>query len=233
MPFRGSIDGLQDNIRSVRERIEAACGRSGRRSEAVRLVAVSKMVPPEKIRRAFEAGLRDFGENRVQECGQKKPALNELAITWHLIGHLQTNKARNARTLFDYVHSVDSLRVASALDGAEPSPGRRLPVLLQVNVAREGAKFGIPEEEAPELAEAVNRLPGLELRGLMLIPPLFESPETARPCFRRLRLLAERIAASGLRGVSEVSMGMSHDFEVAIEEGATMVRIGQAIFGSR
>ncbi|MGH9359005.1 MAG: YggS family pyridoxal phosphate-dependent enzyme [Terriglobia bacterium] len=227
--------GLQENILRVRERIEAACRRSGRRPEEVRLVAVSKTFPAGRIREAFEGGLRDFGENRVQECAQKKPLLGGLDITWHLIGHLQTNKAQKARSLFNTIHSVDSLRVASALHAASPNSENRLPILLQVNLAEEATKFGLREEEAPEIAEAVSRLPSLELRGLMLIPPLFESPERARPYFRRLRELAEKIAGRRLQGVSmrDLSMGMSQDFETAIEEGATMVRVGAAIFGPR
>jgi len=226
---------LADNIARVRERIEAACRRAGRRPEEVRLVAVSKIFPAGMIREAFEAGLRDFGENRVQEAAQKRPHLAGLDITWHLIGHLQSNKARKARDLFKYIHSVDSLHVATKLHEAASSADERLPILLQINLAGEATKSGLREEEAPEVALAVSRLPSLELRGLMLIPPFFENPEQARPYFHRLRGLADRIAASHIPDVSmkELSMGMSHDFEAAIEEGATMVRVGTAIFGSR
>jgi len=226
---------LTENIAHVRERIAAACRRSGRRPEEVRLVAVSKTVSAERVRQACEAGLRDFGENRVQEAESKRAALSDLAVIWHLIGHLQTNKARLARQLFRWVESVDSLRVAQKLDQAAAGSGERLPVLLQVNLGQEAAKFGAGEEELVSLAEQLGRLPTLELRGLMAIPPFFENPEQARPFFRRLRELAAAIAARNLPGVSmqDLSMGMSHDFEVAIEEGATIVRVGTAIFGPR
>lgn len=226
---------LQERIKDVRGRIVDACRRSGRRPESIRFVAVTKTLEPSTIREAYDAGLREFGENRVQECSEKKAALADLDVTWHLIGHLQSNKANLARSLFDYVHSVDSLRIAAALSAATPSSAKPLPVLLQVNLAREEQKSGVPEEEAPALAEAISHLPGVELRGLMLIPPFFDNPELARPYFSSLRLLAERIAALKLPGVlmSELSMGMSHDFEIAIEEGATIVRVGTAIFGAR
>lgn len=226
---------LAENIAQVRERIAAACRRSGRRPEEVRLVAVSKTVSAERVRQAYEAGLHDLGENRVQETESKRAALSDLAVTWHLIGHLQTNKARLARQLFHWVESVDSLRVAEKLDEAAAGSGDRLAVLLQVNLGQEATKFGAGEEELVSLAEQLGRLPTLELRGLMVIPPLFENPEQARPFFRRLRELAAAIASRNLPGVSmqDLSMGMSHDFEVAIEEGATIVRVGTAIFGPR
>lgn len=225
---------IADNIVRVRERIAAACARVGRRPEEVKLVAVSKTVPAERIRQAYEAGLRHFGENRVQEAEAKRSALGDLAVTWHLVGHLQTNKAKPARELFQYIQSVDSLRLAEKLDKVAP-PGQRLPVLLEVNLAAESTKSGAREQEVLQLAEGVGRLPTLELRGLMVIPPFAEDPEQARPFFRRLRELAEMIESRSLPGISmrELSMGMSHDFDVAIEEGATMVRVGTAIFGPR
>jgi hypothetical protein len=225
---------IGENIVRVRERMAAACARTGRRPEDVRLVAVSKTIPAERIRQAYEAGLRDFGENRVQEAEAKRPALANLDITWHLVGHLQTNKARAARELFQYIQSVDSLRLAERLNRVA-LPGQRLPVLLEVNLGNEPTKSGAREEEVLRLAEGVSLLPTLELRGLMVVPPFFDDPEGARPFFRRLRELAELIQSRNLPGVSmrELSMGMSHDFEVAIEEGATMVRIGTAIFGPR
>lgn len=212
----------------------AACLRAGRRPEDVKLVAVSKTVAPERIRQAFGAGLRDFGENRIQEAEAKRPALADLDVTWHLVGHLQTNKAKPARELFQWIHSVDSLRLAERLDKVA-TPGGRLPILLEVNLGEEPSKFGVRAEEVVELAEKVGRLPSVELRGLMVIPPFFEDPNQARPFFRRLRELAASIASRNLPGVSmqELSMGMSHDFEEAIEEGATIVRIGTAIFGPR
>ena len=226
---------FEENIGHVRERIANACRRAGRRPEEVKLVAVSKTVPPDLIRRAFEAGLRDFGENRVQEANAKRPALSDLTVTWHMVGHLQSNKAKLARELFHVVHSVDSLRLAQKLDQAAVCSDDKLPVLLQVNLGDELTKSGAREEEIGQLAEQVGRLRTLELRGLMVLPPLFEDPEQARPSFRRLRELAKSLEALNLPNVSiqGLSMGMSHDFEIAIEEGATIVRIGTAIFGPR
>lgn len=219
----------------MHERISAACRRVGRRPEDVKLIAISKTVPPERIRQAYEAGLRDFGENRVQEAEAKRPALSDLAVTWHLVGHLQTNKAKPARDLFHWIHSVDSQRLAEKLDKVGARPGDRLPVLLEVNLGEEAAKSGARQDEVPRLAEALSRLETLEVRGLMVMPPFFDDAERTRPYFRRLRELAGDVAAKNLPGVSmqELSMGMSHDFEVAIEEGATMVRVGTAIFGPR
>jgi hypothetical protein len=226
---------IKDNVARVRERIEAACRRAGRRPEEVRLVAVSKTVPPERIRQAFAAGLRDFGENRVQEARAKRPVLADLGITWHMVGHLQTNKAALARELFQWIHSLDSLRLAQKLDQAPEGRGERLPVLLEVNLGAESTKSGATEAELFHLAEAIGQLSSLEVRGLMTLPPFYEDPQRARPFFRRLRALAEEITARGFPGISmrELSMGMSHDFEVAIEEGATIVRVGTAIFGPR
>ncbi|HEV2177212.1 MAG TPA: YggS family pyridoxal phosphate-dependent enzyme [Terriglobia bacterium] len=222
-----------ENIARVQERIAAACLRSKRRPEDVRLVAVTKLVEPSRIREAYEAGLRDFGENRVQEADSKRPALADLSATWHLIGHLQTNKAKPARELFHWVHSVDSLRLAQKLHQAAVGAGKRMPVLIEVNLGEEATKSGVREPDVLELACDISRLETLELRGLMMIPPYFDDPERARPFFRRLRELAETVRRANLPGVSKLSMGMSHDFEVAIEEGATIVRVGTAIFGAR
>jgi pyridoxal phosphate enzyme (YggS family) len=226
---------LTENIARVRERIAAACARAGRKSEEVRLIAISKTFPAERIRQAYEAGLRDFGENRVQEAAAKRPALSDLAATWHLVGHLQTNKAKPASELFQWIHSVDSSHLAERLDRVAGSGREKLPVLLEVKLGEEAAKAGAEPSAVVELAETLSRLPTLELRGLMVIPPFLEEPEMVRPYFRRLRELAKEVAARNLPNVSmqELSMGMSHDFEVAIEEGATMVRIGTAIFGPR
>lgn len=226
---------IQGHISVVQERLAAACRRSGRRPEDVRLIAVTKTVPPEMIRQAYDAGLRDFGENRVQEAESKQGPLAGLSITWHLIGHLQTNKARVAREICQWVQSVDSFRLADKLDRAARHPGERLPVLIEVNLGGESSKSGVREEEAAELARQVGQLPTLELRGLMAVPPFSDDPEQVRPYFRRLRELARRIGAEASPGVSmqELSIGMSHDFEVAIEEGATIVRVGTAIFGER
>lgn len=226
---------IKDAIERVRERIAAACHRAGRRPEDVKLVAVTKTVAPERIREAYEAGLRDFGENRVQEAEAKRRALSDLTVIWHMVGHVQTNKAKPARELFHWVHSLDSWRLAEKLHHAAVCGGERLPVLIEVKLSDEPAKSGAREEEVLQLAEQVGGLETLELRGLMVIPPLFENPEGARPFFCRLRELAGKIESAKLPNVStrEFSMGMSNDFEVAIEEGATIVRVGAAIFGAR
>jgi len=226
---------IHDNVARVRERIAQACVRAGRRPEDVKLVAVSKTVEPERIRQCYEAGLRDFGENRVQEASAKRAALSDLTVTWHLVGHLQSNKAKLARQLFHWVHSVDSLRLAEKLDHAAVCEGERLPVLLEVNLGEEATKSGVREEEVLDLARQVAQFKTLELCGLMTVPPFFENPEDVRPFFRRLRQWAERVNAAALPDVSvrELSMGMSHDYDVAIEEGATIVRVGTAIFGAR
>jgi hypothetical protein len=227
--------GIKENVAQVRERIAAACRRSRRGPDDVKLVAISKTFPPECVRAAYEAGLRDFGENRVQEARTKRPALSDLTITWHLVGHLQTNKAKAARELFHWVHSVDSLRLAQKLDQAAASGGGRLPVLLEVNLGEEASKAGVGKSEIIQLAQQVSQLAALEVRGLMVIPPFLDDPELVRPYFRRLRELAQEIESKNIANLSmqELSMGMSHDFEVAIEEGATIIRVGTAIFGAR
>ncbi len=227
--------GLSENVARVRERIDAACRRSGRDAAGVRLVAVSKTFSSERIREAFAAGITEFGENRIQEASEKLPLLEDLPIVWHLVGHLQSNKATRARELFAWVHSVDSVRLAEKLHHAAANANDRLPALLQVNLGGEESKFGFSEDAVLPAAETAGRLASLDVRGLMLIPPYFDNPEQTRPYFRSLRQLAERVAAARPPGVSmqELSMGMSHDFEAAIEEGATMIRVGTAIFGPR
>jgi pyridoxal phosphate enzyme (YggS family) len=229
------VANIQDSIARVEERIAAACERSGRRREDVRLVAVSKTHPAELVRAAFDAGLRDFGENRVQEAMSKRQAVADLGATWHLVGHLQSNKARVAREIFHWVHSLDSLRLAEKLAQAVGPGGARLPVLIEVNLGEESSKAGVRAGEVAALAEQIAPMETLDLRGLMVIPPFFENPEDVRPYFRRLRAVARDVEARNLPGVSmrELSMGMSHDFEAAIEEGATIVRVGTAIFGAR
>ena len=226
---------VAENIERVNQRIRRACERSGRAVEDVRLIAVSKTMPAESVRQAYAAGLREFGENRVQEAAAKRQALSDLDAVWHLIGHLQSNKAKQACQLFSWIHSVDSLPLAQKIDRSAAALGRRLPVLIEVHLGEEASKFGVEEDDLAHLAEQVGALPSLELRGLMTLPPFFDNPEDARPFFRHLRELAARIEARNLPGVSmrELSMGMSHDFEIAIEEGATLVRVGTAIFGAR
>ncbi|MGH9432509.1 MAG: YggS family pyridoxal phosphate-dependent enzyme [Terriglobia bacterium] len=229
------MSSVKDNTARVQDRIAAGCGRAGRRPEEVRLIAVTKTVNAARIREAYETGLRDFGENRVQEAAAKRPELADLNATWHLIGHLQSNKAKPAAELFRWIHSVDSIRLAERLNQAAASGAAPTQVLLEVNLAGEETKSGVNEAEAKNVIEKLLAFEHLDLRGLMLIPPASENPEDARPWFRRLRQLAEEIRRGGPppASMTELSMGMSHDFEVAIEEGATMVRVGTAIFGER
>ncbi len=229
------IVSIGENIESVQQTIRDACRRAGRVPEDVRLIAVSKTMPADFIRQAYAAGLREFGEYRVQEAAAKRHELADLDVVWHLIGHLQSNKARLACQLFDWIQSVDSLHIAERINHAAVAAGRKLPVLIEVHLGEEASKFGVEENELAQLAEQVGALPSLDLRGLMVLPPFFDDPEDVRPFFRHLRELAGRIAARNLPGVSlrELSMGMSHDFEVAIEEGATIIRVGTAIFGER
>ena len=226
---------IRENVNRVQERIATACQRAGRAAGSVTLVAVSKTFPADKVREAYRCGLRRFGENRVQEAEGKIAELRGLDIYWHLIGHLQTNKAGKAAEIFQFIESLDTFKLAEKLNQARESSGEPLPVLLQVNLGREATKFGIPREEVWEVARRVSELPRLRIRGLMTMPPYSEDPEQARPYFRGLRELAESISRQNLSNVSmeALSMGMSHDFETAIEEGATLVRVGTAIFGSR
>ena len=210
----------------MRERIASACQRAGRDPASVTLVAVSKGQPVEAIRAAYAAGLRHFGENRIQEAVPKIEAAKDAGVeaAWHLVGHLQSNKAKTAASAFDVIHSVDSPKLLARLDGAAPAPRD---VLLQVNVAAEPQKQGAAPGEVETLVEAAREAANLRLRGLMTIAPIAADPEDVRPVFRDLRELAERFA------LTELSMGMTDDFEVAIEEGATLVRVGRAIFGER
>ncbi len=226
------------NIASIQERIAAATRRAGRRSEEIVLMAVSKTQPPERIREAYDAGQRLFGENRVQEFAAKAEALGNLReADWHMIGHLQTNKAAKTAELFRAVDSVDSVKLAEKLDAAARKLGRKLDVLIEVNLGGEEAKSGVAPDSLAleELLLAAPRLEALALRGLMTVPPFTEDQEGARPYFRRLRELRDAIAARKLPSVAldQLSMGMSHDFEIAIEEGSTCVRVGTAIFGER
>ena len=223
--------GIHDRLLRVQERIRAAAMRAGREAGAVTLVAVSKTVPTEVIREALIAGVTILGENRVQEARDKIAALSGMA-TWHLVGHLQTNKAKLAVQLFDVIHSLDSVRLAEALDRSAEQAGKAVRCLVEVNLAGEESKSGTTEEGVCPLLEGAMRLGHLRIEGLMTVPPFLPDPEEARPFFRRLRNLRDKLAGDGF-GLAELSMGMTHDFEVAIEEGATMVRIGTAIFGPR
>jgi len=221
------------NLAEIRDRIARAAARAGRKAGEVTLVAVSKTFPAEAIRAAYELGLRHFGENRVQEWESKRATLADLNATWHLIGHLQSNKARRAANLFHRVDSVDSLALAQKLDAAASAEGKRLQVLIEVHLGGEETKSGIGERDLPALAESIARLPHLEFLGLMTIPPYFDVPEQVRPYFRRLRELRDQTGGHLAQPLDVLSMGMSHDFEIAIEEGATEIRIGTALFGER
>lgn len=215
---------VSERLVEVEERIRQAAARAGRRRDEITLIAVTKTFPAAVIREGYEAGLRDFGENYVQEFEAKRPLLSDLAgARFHLVGHLQSNKARRAAELFDSIQTVDTVKLARRLQEC----GRRLEVMLEVRLSEEETKSGARPEELPALVEAVRSLPHLELKGLMTMPPWFEDPERARPYFARLRELAESFSLPCL------SMGMSGDFEVAIEEGATHIRLGTALFGPR
>ncbi len=225
-------DGIADNLEAVRERIATACARAGRPAESVRLLAVSKTYGPEAVGAAAAAGQTRFGENRVQEAAAKIPACPGH-LQWHLIGHLQSNKAAQAAQLFDWIHSVDSLKLLEALDRHAGEAGRRLEVMVQVNVSGERSKSGLAPGEVPAVLAAGSRLPHVQIRGLMTIPPLAEDPEKSRMFFRELRERRDGWAAQTGLDLAELSMGMTHDLEVAIEEGATFVRVGTGIFGAR
>jgi PLP dependent protein len=229
---------IAENIAQVRERIAAAARRSGRDPGEITLMGVSKTFSAECIREAHAAGLRVFGENRVQEFASKADALRDLRdAEWHLIGHLQSNKAAKATELFDAVDSVDSVRTAEKLNASAESAGKTLSVLIEINVGGEQAKSGVAPgaDDLEHILQGAARWGNLKIQGLMTVPPYTEDPEGARPYFRQLRQIRDSIAARKLPqiGTAVLSMGMSHDFEVAIEEGATCVRVGTAIFGER
>jgi PLP dependent protein len=229
---------ISENIAAVREHIAAAARRVGRNPGEIVLMAVSKTQPPERIREAYEAGQRLFGENRVQEFAAKTSALADLHnAEWHMIGHLQTNKAAKTAELFRAIDSIDSLKLAEKLDVAARSLDKKLDLLIEINVGGEAAKSGVvPGSHAlEELLLAAPRLEALVFRGLMTVPPFTDDPQGARPYFHKLRELRDKLAARKLPAVAMdlLSMGMSHDFEVAIEEGSTCVRVGAAIFGER
>lgn len=243
-----SLGYIFENVATVRGRMARAASRAGRRPEEITLVGVSKTFSAEHIRAAYESGVRHFGENRVQEWESKQPLLSDLDATWHLVGHLQSNKAVRAARLFHAIDSLDSVELARKLDRASvleaaaagtqdlaPLHSRpdKLRVLLEVRLAPEAAKTGVEEAELTALVEAVLGCSHLELRGLMCIPPFAVDQDGVRPFFRRLRELRDALTKRLARPLPELSMGMSHDFEAAIEEGATQVRIGTALFGAR
>lgn len=226
------MDGIRANVARIRDEIAAAAESSGRTAEAITLVAVSKTVEPIRIQAAIEAGIRHLGENRVQEAQEKVPLIHG-PVTWHMVGHLQRNKAGQAVELFDMIQSVDSKRLAEALSRRALQADRIVDVLVEVNVGGEASKIGISPEETESLIEDIKDLPGISVRGLMTIPPYDPNPEKVRPYFRRMHELFQHLKDKTPTPMVHLSMGMSSDFAVAIEEGATMVRVGTAIFGAR
>lgn len=217
---------LEDNIREVNDRIARACERVGRLPEEVTLVAITKTVEPAAVRAAFQAGLCHFGENRVQEASTKLKELEDVCeqSTWHMVGHLQTNKVKTAVELFDIIQSVDSVKLAEHISR---NARNAIPILLEVNVADEASKSGFDIDNTLQAVKEIGQMPRLEIKGLMTVAPWVTDPEEVRPVFRRLRELRDSL------GLEQLSMGMTDDFEVAIEEGATIVRVGRAIFGKR
>ncbi len=228
-------DDLRNRLANIRQRIDQAALKAGRDPAEIRLIPVSKTHPVETLREAIAIGITCFGENKVQEAEGKIEELGREGLEWHLIGHLQANKARRAVKAFDVIHSVDSIELAGRLERICKEEGREnLPVLIEVDLAGEETKSGITEKDLPALVEFLRGCKHLRFTGLMILPPFFETAEDARPYFRRLREIRDELAAQSVfSGSGELSMGMTHDFEVAIEEGATMVRIGTAIFGER
>jgi pyridoxal phosphate enzyme (YggS family) len=228
-------EDIPRRLAEVRDRIAAAAGRAGRKPQDVRLIAVSKTHPIDAVRAAADAGQLDFGENKVQEALQKIAQSADTRLRWHLIGHLQSNKARKAAAAVGAIHAIDSVDLLKRVDQAAAEAGRTVDVLIQVDLALEDTKYGASVDVLPAIVEAADACTSARLKGLMLLPPVAENPEDARPWFARLRALRDGLVEGGAAAdrLHELSMGMSHDFEVAIAEGATMVRVGTAIFGER
>lgn len=226
---------MKERLERIRKRIADAAITCGRDPDSVRLVAVSKTMDAERVARAIDAGADILGENYIQEARDKFNALYDRPVVWHFIGHLQSNKAKYAVRMFDLIHSVDSFKLAGALDKEARKNGKTQDILVQVNISREATKSGIGETEAVDLVTRIGGLENIRVKGLMTMPPFFDAPEQARPYFRQLARLRDRMVAANIPGVNmdELSMGMTGDFEVAIAEGATLVRIGTAIFGAR
>ena len=226
---------IAQNLLEINDRVRAACSRTGRDAAEVSIIGVTKMVPLDRIREGIEAGVKILGENYVQEAVKKIQALSDLPVSWHFIGRLQSNKAKVALESFDVIHTVDRESLALELNRLAHKRGKRVPVLIQVNTGHEGSKSGLAPEELFNFFERLSTFDGLEIHGLMALPPYYDDPEKVRPHFRQLRELLQRLRRQAVRPeeLSELSMGMSHDFEVAIEEGATMIRIGTALFGTR
>ncbi len=229
------MDSVAGNLAAIRERISAACARSGRDPSDVKLVGVTKTVPVERIREGIEAGLKVLGENYVQEAVRKKAALADLSLSWHCIGRLQTNKAKTALECFDWIETLDRETLAVELNRRAEKAGTKIPVLIQVNIGGEETKSGVRPGKLGSFFKLVSGFDLLDVRGLMALPPFFDQPERARPYFRRMRELLDMLRQESARPerLSELSMGMSGDFEAAVEEGSTLVRIGTALFGGR
>jgi len=225
---------IRENLERVKERIVAACNKVGRSPDEVKIVAATKTVPPERIREAIKAGIKIIGENRVQEAERKILELKDENVEWHMIGYLQKNKVNKALRLFKMIQSVTSVDLARKINNSCGRNNQKMPCLLEINIGKEPTKAGFLEDELFENLEELSKMPNLEIKGLMAIPPFLE-PEEVRPYFVKLREIMEKINEMKISNMhlTELSMGMSHDFEVAIEEGATMVRIGTAIFGPR
>ncbi len=229
------MGSIAENVAIIRNKMRSACLRVGRDPEDVRLVGVTKTVPPERVREGVDAGLTILGENYIQEAQGKVEALAGIHVSWHFIGHLQSNKAKIAARLFDCVHTIDSEKLARELDKQADKAGRRISVLLEVELGGENSKSGVEPETLVSLYRAASKLESLDVKGIMALPPFLDDPEEVRPYFRRLRELLDQLrdASSRPEDLTELSMGMSNDFEVAIEEGSTLVRVGTALFGSR
>ena len=225
------MPGIRENLLRVTERIEKACQNAGRNPKDIRLVAVSKTMEADRVREAIEAGVTILGENYVQEAQKKIEEIGK-PVSWHFIGHLQTNKAKVVVRLFDVIHSVDSVALAEELNRRAQQANQKIPIMIEVNLSGEATKFGTEEEKVTSLAQGVLKLDHLSLEGLMTMPPYFDDPEMSRPYFIQLRELKERLVKGGIP-LKDLSMGMSNDFEIAIQEGATYVRVGTAIFGAR
>ncbi len=226
---------MKDRLKAIYDRIQTSARLCGRDPESVKLVAVSKTIGKDVVKQAIDAGVTILGENYIQEARAKINDLYESPVKWHFIGHLQSNKAKYATRLFDLIHSVDSIKLAKAIDKSAAKTGRIQKILVQVNISREASKSGVDASKSLDLVRQIAKLPNVSVHGLMTMPPFFNSPERARPYFKELKILKERIRSENIAGVEmdELSMGMTGDFEVAIEEGATLVRIGTAIFGER
>ena len=228
-------EALKKRLSNVKERIKKAAIDCGREPDSVRLVAVSKTIPEDAVREAIKSGADILGENYIQEAKDKINALSAYPVSWHFIGHLQSNKAKYAVKLFDMIHTVDSLKLAKELNKQAKKINKIQKILIQVNISMESTKSGVHEEDAQKLIKEISLFENLSIKGLMTMPPFFNNPEEARPCFSALRNLRDKIRNEAIKNITmqELSMGMTGDFEVAIKEGATLVRIGTAIFGER